>query len=133
MTTDPLTPEDGALVEVEPETTPLVETTPLLDHQIKQETKDLIAAIQTKAASEAQKAGEFARESYLETVRKAREEIENLNLFEPERIDEAIKRVQTEVEKDWASIAKEIGGLSDRLNEATKAAWEVLTAPRSDK
>ena len=133
MTTEPVTPEDGTLAELSPETTPLVETTPLLDNQLKQETKDLIAAIQTKAASEAQKAGEFARESYLETVRKAREEIENLNLFEPDRIDEAIKRVQNEVEKDWTTIAKEIGGLGDRLNEAAKAAWEVLTAPRLDK
>lgn len=133
MTPDPLTPKDGALTAIETETPPLLETTPLLDNQLKQETQDLIAAIQTKAASEAQKAGEFARESYLETVRKAREEIENLNLFEPERIDEAIKRIQEEVEKDWTSIAKEIGGLGDRLNEAAKAAWAVLTAPRSDQ
>ena len=47
MTTEPLTPEDGALAELAPETTPLVETTPFLDNQLKQETKDLIAAIQT--------------------------------------------------------------------------------------
>ena len=131
MTTEPLTPPEGAIVETN--ATELIETTPILDDQLKQETQDLIKAIQTKAFSEAQKAGEFARDNYLEAVRKAREEVENLNLFAPERIDEAIKGIQGEVEKDWGAIAKEVTTLGDRLNEAAKAAWEVLTSPRSEK
>jgi len=136
MTTELPTPPEGAIVETnatELKTTELLETTPLLDDQLKQETQDLIKAIQTKAFSEAQKAGEFARDNYLEAVRKAREEVENLNLFEPDRIDEAIKGIQSEVEKDWGAIAKEVTTLGDRLNEAAKAAWDVLTSPRPEK
>ena len=100
--------------------------------EIKQETLALIEAIRTKAQSEAQKAGDFARESYLDAVRKAKEEVDKLNLFDPKRIDDALKQVQGEVEKDWDALAKQVTTLGDRLNEAAKAAWDKLTAPRSE-
>ena len=38
--------------------------------------------------------------------------------------------VQREGEKNFNSVAKEGSEIGDRLTEAAKAAWEVLTAPR---
>lgn len=100
--------------------------------EIQKETLALIEAIRTKAQSEAQKAGDFARETYLDAVRKAKDEVENLNVFDPTRIDDALKQVQGEVEKDWDVLAKQVATLGDRLNEAAKAAWEKLTTPPSE-
>lgn len=131
MSTEPQTPQEGAIVEVET-SSELTSPPQPPANPVQQETQDLIRAIQTKAFSEAQKAGEFARESYLEAVRRARQEVENLDLFEPERIEEAIERIQGEVEKDWGRIASEVNRLGDRLNEAARAAWEALTKPSSD-
>jgi hypothetical protein len=116
--------DDPSLVRQEAEKAP---------EDLRQETLDLIEAIRTKAQSEAQKAGDFARESYLDAVRRAREEVERLDLFEPNRIEEAIKQVQGEVEKDWESLVKQVTTVGDRLNEAAKAAWEKLTASEPDK
>jgi hypothetical protein len=116
-------PDNPALVQQQAQETP---------NEIKQETLALIAAIRTKAQSEAQKAGDFARDSYLDAVRKAKEEVDNLNLFEPKRIDDALKQVQGEVEKDWDTLAKQVATLGERLNEAAKAAWDKLTAPPSE-
>lgn len=100
---------------------------------IKEETLALIEALRTKAQSEAQKAGDFARDNYLEAVRRARTEVEKLNLFEPNRIEDAIKQLQGEVEKDWDTLVKQVADVGDRLNEAAKAAWEKLTAPTAEK
>lgn len=101
-------------------------------NEIIQETLALIEAIKTKAQSEAQKAGEIARENYLEAVRNARQEVEKLHLFERNRIDDAINQIETEVEKDWDNLVKQFTTLGDRINEAAKAAWDALTTPRSD-
>ena len=131
MTTEPNLSQDNEIVEIETRTGEIVSAEPKKTlEEIQKETTDLIAAIQTKASSEAQKAGEFARESYLDAVRKARTEIENLDLFEPSRIEDAFKQVQAEVEKDWDSVVNNVLSFGDRLNEAAKAAWEVLSAPR---
>lgn len=133
MTTEPNSNAESVPVEVMPDNPALMQQqaqqTP---SEIKQETLALIEAIRTKAQSETQKAGDFARDSYLDAVRKAKEEVDKLNLFEPKRIDDALKQVQGEVEKDWDALAKQVTTLGDRLNEAAKAAWEKLTAPRSE-
>ena len=133
MTTEPNNSLENTPVEVISDNPSLVQQqaqeTP---SEIKQETLALIAAIRTKAQSEAQKAGDFARESYLDAVRKAKEEVDKLNLFDPQRIEDALKQVQGEVEKDWDTLAKQVTTLGDRLNEAAKAAWEKLTAPGSE-
>ncbi|MGK7954589.1 MAG: hypothetical protein AB4063_04910, partial [Crocosphaera sp.] len=67
-------------------------------------------------------------------------DIEERKLFDPQRIDEAVKYIQKEVEKDWEgvvkewnTVVKEVSSFGDRLNEAAKAAWEILTAPSKDK
>ena len=115
--------DNPTLVQQQEEQTP---------NEIQQETLALIEAIRTKAQSEVQKAGDFARQRYLDAVRQAREEVDKLNLFEPQRIDDALKQVQGETEKDWDDLAKQVTILGDRLNEAAKAAWDKLTAPRSE-
>ncbi|ACK64703.1 conserved hypothetical protein [Rippkaea orientalis PCC 8801] len=136
MTTEPNTPKNDAIEAVQPEivdeSSTITRPEPPKDAQssIQEETTALIEAIRTKAFSEAQKAGEFARDNYLEAVRKARQDIESRQLFDPERIEEAIKQIQKEVEKDWDSVVKEVTGFGDRLNEAAKAAWDILTAPK---
>jgi hypothetical protein len=126
-------PQERAIVEVSSETQALVkEAMPNESEQIKNETMALIEAIKTKAQIEAQKAGEFTRDSYLDAVRSAREEIEKMNLFEPKRIEDSFKLMQKEVEKDWEALVKPMTDLGDRLSEAGKAAWEALTSPRSN-
>lgn len=133
MTTEPNNNLENTPVEVISNNPALVQKqAPETPSEIRQETLALIEAIRTKAQSEAQKAGDFARESYLDAVRKAKEEVDNLNLFDPKRIDDALKQVQGEVEKDWDNLSKQVTTLGDRLNEAAKAAWEKLTAPRSE-
>lgn len=134
MTNEPNIPKERAIVEVNSETEALVaQEMPEATNEIKQETIALIDAIKTKAQSEAQKAGEFSRETYLDAVKKAREQIENLNVFDPDRIEESMKLVQKEVEKDWDTLVKQVTDFGDRLNEAAKAAWEVLTSSHSDR
>ena len=126
-----ITPQDGEETAITPE---VVSDDPKTPNEIQQETTALIEAIRSKAFSEAQEAGELARENYLETVRRIREDIENRKLFDPQRIDEAMQQVQKEVEKDWDGIVKEwnhvvkeVTSFGDRLNEAAKAAWDILT------
>ncbi len=139
MTTQPNSPKKEAIEAVKPEivdeSSTITSPEPPKDTKptIQEETAALIEAIGTKTSSEVQKALEFARDNYLETVRKAREDIENRQVFDPERVEDAIKQLQGEVEKDWDAMVKEVTGFSDRLNKATKAAWDILTAPKDDK
>lgn len=123
MTNEPQVPEERAIVETDKDSA-MAESS-----EIRNETAALIEAIRTKAQSETQKAGEFTREKYLETVRNLRTEIEKLE-FKPERIEESFKHVQEEAEKNWESIAKQVNDLGDRLSEAAKVAWETLTKPK---
>ncbi len=97
---------------------------------VKSETKALIDAIKKRAQSEAQSAGTLTREAYLNAVKRARATIEENKLIERDRIEHSFEMIQSEAEKNWHSVAKEVSELGDRLAEAAKAAWEVLTAPR---
>lgn len=131
MTVEPNIPKESSLVEVSEETKALVEAEmPNETNEIKQETMALIEAIKTKAQSETQKAGEFTREKYLEAIRSAREEVDKLN-FNPDRVSDSMRLMQTEIEKDWEALVKQVADLGDRLNDAAKAAWDALTAPRN--
>jgi hypothetical protein len=105
---------------------------PKKPNEIFEETKALIEAIKTKAQSEVQKAGEMARESYLQAVRNATQEVEKLNLFDHNLIDDARSQIETEVEKDWDNLVKKFTNLGERIQEAAKTAWDILIAPRSD-
>ncbi|WP_422614302.1 hypothetical protein [Calothrix rhizosoleniae] len=124
--------ENKTTVDVTPQTSALVETE-MADEtdEIKNETKALIDAIKKRAQSEAQSAGTLTRDTYLNAVRQAREAIEANQLIERDRIEHAFDMIQQEAQKNWDSVTKEVQDLGDRLQSAAKAAWEVLTAPRS--
>ena len=133
MTTQPNVSRENAIEQVDVEIIKANQTTSndSPNRPIQDETEALIKAIKTKAFSEVQKAGEFAIDNYLEAVRKARQDIERRQLFEPEQIEDAIKQIKKEIEKDWDSIVREVTSFGDRLNEAAKAAWDILTASKA--
>ncbi len=64
-------------------------------------------------------------------MRRARETIEETKLIDPDRLEQSVQLIQQEAQKNWQSIADEIQRLGDRLTEAAKAAWNVLTQPKS--
>jgi hypothetical protein len=139
--TEPNTPSESAIVEISPQTDALVEKEMAGESdEVKRETKALIDAIKKRAQAEAQSAaqaaesvGTFTRETYLEAVRKAREALEQKQpLVDSKRVEDSIKLIQTEAEKNWESILHEVKEFGDRLAEAAKAAWDKLTAPRSE-
>ncbi|WP_267384180.1 hypothetical protein [Cyanobacterium sp. uoEpiScrs1] len=129
MTTEPNVSQENTIEQVNVEIikTDKVSSAYPNSRPIQDETEALINAIKTKAFSEVKKAGEFALDNYLEAVRKARQDIENRQIFEPEQIEDAIRQIKKEIEKDWDSIVKEVTSFGDRLNEAARAAWDILT------
>lgn len=118
-------------VEILPQTNEMVESQMSNESDdLKQETKALIEAIRKRAVIEASSAGTLTRDTYLTAVRRAREAIESNQLIERDRIEYSWHLLQKEAEKNLESVVKEVAELGDRLTEAAKAAWEVLTAPR---
>ncbi|MBV6623670.1 MAG: hypothetical protein KI793_12170 [Rivularia sp. (in: Bacteria)] len=118
-------------VEISPQTTEMVESQmPGETKEVKDETAALIEAIKRRAQVEAQSAGTLTRETYLSAVRQARETIEQNQLIERARIENAFEMVQNEATKNFESIIAEVQELGDRLQAAAQAAWDVLTAPR---
>lgn len=133
MSNESNTPKESAIGKVSPETKALVEKEmPGESQLVKEETMALIEAIKTKAQLESRKAGEFTRDKYLEALRSVRTEIDKLE-FKPEKVEESFKLIQEEAEKNWDSLVKQVSELGDRLTEAAQAAWEKLTAPRSEE
>ena len=123
--------DTSVMVEIIPPTNELVESHMSGESDdLKQETKALIEAIRKRAVIEASSAGTLTRETYLTAVRRAREAIEGNQLIERDRIEYSWHLLQKEAEKNFESVVKEVAQLGDRLTEAAKAAWEVLTAPR---
>lgn len=129
--TEPTVPKESAIVSQS--TNDMVEKEMAGETDaVKQETKELIEAIKKLAQSEMQSAGEFTRETYLKSLRSARETIERIKLIDPERIEQSSKMLEQEADKNWQALVKEISDFGDRLVSAAKAAWEVLTAPKPD-
>ncbi|MFM7579464.1 MAG: hypothetical protein ACKO5Q_21340 [Microcystaceae cyanobacterium] len=130
MTTEP--PVEHPPVEVIPDDPSLVKTSAsgVIPEKLTTELQELVEAIRTKAFEEAQKVGEFAQENYLDAVRQAKEQVENLDLFDRDRIESAIQQLQTDVEKDWEKVVGQVNEFGDRLSEAAKTAWEILTKPK---
>ncbi|MFH7027138.1 MAG: hypothetical protein ACHBN1_17490 [Heteroscytonema crispum UTEX LB 1556] len=123
---------ESVLVEISPQTNDMVEKEMVGEtDEVKRETKALIDAIKKRAQAETQSAGNLTRETYLNAVRQAREAIEANKLIERDRIEQSITMIQAEAEKNWNSILKEVADLGDRIQQAAKAAWDVLTAPRA--
>jgi hypothetical protein len=122
---------ESTVVVISPQTNELVEKEMAGEtDQVKSETKALIDAIKKRAQAEAHSAGTLTRETYLNAVRQAREAIEANQLIERDRIEQSITMIQAEAEKNWNSVLKEVADLGDRIQQAAKAAWDVLTAPR---
>lgn len=88
----------------------------------------LVDAIKTRAQSEIQSAGNVTLENYLKSVRQAREAIEQNQLIEKERIEQAVQDVQKQAEKNWQVVASEIESFGVRLADAAKNAWNSLMA-----
>lgn len=124
-------PQPKVTVEISPQTTEMVESQMAGESQdVKDETAALIEALKRRAQAEAQSAGTLTRETYLSAVRQARETIEQNQLIERARIENAFEMVQSEATKNFESIIAEVQELGDRLQAAAQAAWDVLTAPR---
>lgn len=123
--------EPKVTVEISPQTSEMVESQMAGESQdVKDETAALIEALKRRAQVEAQSAGTLTRETYLSAVRQARETIEQNQLIERARIENAFDMVQNEATKNFESIVAEVQELGDRLQAAAQAAWDVLTAPR---
>lgn len=138
MTSDMNDKDTSVRIEIIPQSSQVsAQTSDLVDAEmagesedLKSETKSLIDALKKRAQAEAQTAGTLTREAYLSAVRRAREKIENEQLIEPKRIEHSFELIKQETEKNWESVVKEVAELGDRLADAAKAAWDVLTAPR---
>ena len=133
MTNESNHTDTSAIVQVSPETDALVEREMSGEsEELKQETKALVEAVRKRAQSEAQSAGDFTREAYLNAVRQLRETVEQNKLFDPEQVERSFEMIHQEAEKNWNSIVKEVTDFGDRLAEAAKVAWDILTQPKDD-
>lgn len=136
MTTESNRPDTSAIVEVDPDTNALVETdtetTTEESETITQETQALVDAVRKRAQVDAQSAGDFTRETYLNAVRQLRETVEQNRLFDPEQVEKSFEMVYQEAEKNWNSIVNEVTEFGDRLSEAAKTAWDILTQPKDE-
>ena len=121
-------PQSG---QITPQTSSMVETEMAGESEdLKSATKALIDALKKRAQAEAQSAGTLTREAYLSAVQRARTAVEENQLIERDRIEHSFEMIQQEAEKNWQSVVKEVSEIGDRLTDAAKAAWDVLTAPR---
>ncbi len=125
--------DTSAIVEVSPETDALVEQEMQGESEaLKEETKALVEAVRKRAQADAQSAGDFTRDAYLNAVRQLRETVEQNKLFDPEQVERSFEMIQNDAEENWNSIVKEVTEFGDRLSEAAKVAWEILTQPKDD-
>lgn len=133
MTTESNIPPESSLVEVSTETRDMVNREmPNETDKVKNETMALIEAIKKRAQAEIQGASQLTSDAYLTAIHEARTAVEQNQLFDKDRIEYTMKLIQMDAQKNWESILKEISVFGDRLSDAAKAAWEALTAPRSD-
>ncbi|MGB3492054.1 MAG: hypothetical protein WBA57_04960 [Elainellaceae cyanobacterium] len=142
MSTEPNTPETPTPVEVNPDTDQIVESGNFSDSEtMRQETQALVDAIRMRAQMDAESAGNFTRETYLNAIRQLRETVEKNKLFDPEQIEQSFESVQQEAEKNWQSIqqeteknvqsvVKDVTEFGDRLSEAAQVAWDIITQSR---
>ncbi|MEO0408101.1 MAG: hypothetical protein AAF289_12195, partial [Cyanobacteria bacterium P01_A01_bin.135] len=84
-------------------------------------------ALRTRAMAEANAAGTFAYETYMNAVRKARQSIEEEKLVKPNELEDAIAHLEVEAKKNWETLVNDVATFSDRLTKAAEAAWETFT------
>ncbi len=133
------TVQSTVVVEISSQTDEIVEAEMAGEtDEVKRETKALIEALKRRAQAEAETAGTFTRETYLNAVRKIRETIEGgrtldrdqLNLNSSDRLEYLWAVFKDEAEKNWHLMMKDVVDFSVRLQNAAKAAWEAFNAPR---
>jgi hypothetical protein len=122
--------ESIVIVEISPETDKLVETEMAGESdEVKRETKALIEALERR--SQAESDGNLTRETYLKTVRQARELIEGRKVKERDRLEDSWAIIQDEAERNWHLLMKDVVDFSFRLQKAAIAAWETFNNPYS--
>jgi hypothetical protein len=133
------TVQSTVVVEISSQTDEIVEAEMIGEtDEVKRETKALIEALKRRAQAEAETAGTFTRETYINAVRKIRETIESertkdrnrLNLDKSDRVEYLWAVFKDESEKNWHLMMKDLVDFSVRLQNAAKAAWEAFNAPR---
>ena len=126
--------QETDIVHVSPETDALVEKEmDGQDEQIKAETKALVEAIRKRAQSEIDNAQTLTQDAYLTALRNAKEAVENNKLLDPKRIEYSVEMIQRDAEQNWQKTVDEISALGDRLQEAARAAWDILMGNDSAK
>ncbi|MEJ1935601.1 hypothetical protein WDZ92_35860, partial [Nostoc sp. NIES-2111] len=131
------TVQSTVVVEISSQTDEIVEAEMIGEtDEVKRETKALIEALKRRAQAEAETAGTFTRETYINAVRKIRETIESertkdrnrLNLDKSDRVEYLWAVFKDESEKNWHLMMKDFVDFSVRLQNAAKAAWEAFNA-----
>ncbi len=124
--TEPKVPKESAIVE---QPTPEIVTEPHSKaEEMKRETEELMTAINRMVQSELQAAGEFTQEAYINAVRNAKQTIEQFRLIDKDQLENSMNQFETDAEQNLEGIVKDLTDFSDRISEAAKAAWEILTA-----
>lgn len=85
-------------------------------------------ALRTKAMEMTKEWSELSREKYLESVRKARESVEQNKLIEKQQVEQTVQDLQQQTDKNWQSFVSEIESLGTQLTDAAKKAWNDLMA-----
>jgi len=132
------TVQSTVVVEISSQTDEIVEAEMAGEtDEVKRETKALIEALKRRAQAEAESAGTFTRETYLNAVRKIRETIEAGRITDRDGLLDRGDRIEyfwavfkDETEKNWHLMMKDFVDFSVRLQNAAKAAWEAFNAPR---
>ncbi|MGL5080871.1 MAG: hypothetical protein ACRC8A_05240 [Microcoleaceae cyanobacterium] len=96
----------------------------------KQSTDELIEAIKKLVQAEMRSAGEFTRETYIKAVNQAKETIEKIRLIDQTEIEASFQNLESKAEQNWHSLVEDLADFSDRIADAARAAWHVLTEPR---
>ncbi|MGB3404596.1 MAG: hypothetical protein WBA77_18070 [Microcoleaceae cyanobacterium] len=125
---EPTVPKESALVEQS--TTEIVPETQSKPEEMKQETEELMSAINRMVQAELQAAGDFTEEAYINAVRNAKQTIEQFRLIDKDQLENSISQFETDAKQNLEGMVKEIADFGDRISKAAQAAWDILTAPK---
>ncbi|MBW4553481.1 MAG: hypothetical protein KME35_20560 [Aphanocapsa sp. GSE-SYN-MK-11-07L] len=104
--TDPVTPPTEPIGEIVPVSNPSEYEL----EQVKEATKALVEALKRLA------------ETQIATVSNLPKEVS-------QNVEQKVKEIQTEADKTWQTVVQQVGEIDDRVIRASKAAWEILSAP----
>ncbi|WP_138499242.1 hypothetical protein [Nostoc sp. PA-18-2419] len=123
--------ESTVIVEINSSTDELLEIDMVGESdEVKRETEALIEALR-RAQAETDSTGTLTRETYLNTVRRARELIERRKIVKGDRLEDSWAIIQDEAERNWHLLMKDLVDFSFRLQKAGQAAWETFNHPYS--